>query len=92
MAALWRGKPQRVVNVNDDTEMRMGDYFDFAADLYGMARPPRVPRSRAKEELTLAMLSFMDESRRMDNTRMKRELRVALRYPTVREGLRPPPA
>ncbi|MEY3626961.1 MAG: hypothetical protein RL163_1460, partial [Pseudomonadota bacterium] len=32
-------------------------------------------------------LSFMSESRRLDNTRMRRELRVRLRYPTVREGL-----
>ncbi|MGA0569720.1 NAD-dependent epimerase/dehydratase family protein [Variovorax sp. VNK109] len=93
--ALWRGKPQRVLNVNDDTDMRMGDYFDFVAGLYGMPKPPRVPRSQAEKELSLAMLSFMGESRRMDNTRLKRELRLALHYPTVREGLVPlrsPPA
>ena len=85
--ALWRGKAQRVLNVNDDTDLRMGDYFDFAADLYDLPKPPRVPRSKAEKELSLAMLSFMGESRRMDNTRLKRELRLVLRYPTVREGL-----
>lgn len=88
VAALWRGAPQRVYNVNDDTVLKMGDYFDLAADLYGLPRPPRVPRSTAQDKLPLMLLSFMSESRRMDNTRLKKELRVRLRYPTVREGLR----
>lgn len=85
--ALWCGRPQRVYNVNDDSQMRMGDYFDFAADLYGLPRPPRVPRHAAQGQLSLMLLSFMSESRRMDNTRMKRELRLRLRYPTVDTGL-----
>lgn len=87
LAALWRGKPQRVYNVNDDSGLKMGDYFDLAADLYGLPRPPRVPRNTAREQLPLMLLSFMSESRRMDNTRLKRELRLQLRYPTVERGL-----
>ena len=87
-AALWRGAAQRVYHASDDSDLKMGDYFDLAADLYGLPRPPRVPRSSAKEQLPLALLSFMGESRRLDNTRLHRELRVQLRYPTVREGLR----
>ena len=87
IAALWRGRPQRIYNVNDDTCLKMGDYFDLAADLYGLPRPPRVPRSSAKEYLSLMVLSFMSESRRMDNTRLKRELRLKLNYPTVQTGL-----
>ena len=89
VAALWRGKAQRVYNVNDDTMLKMGDYFDMAADMLGLPKPPRVSRSSATESLPLMLLSFMSESRRLDNTRMKRELRVRLAYPTVREGLRP---
>ena len=86
--ALWRGAPQRVYNVNDDSNMKMGDYFDLAADLYGLPRPPRIAREGATEQLPLMLLSFMSESRRMDNTRMKQELRLRLRYPTVLSGLR----
>ena len=89
VAALWRGKAQRVYNVNDNTTLKMGDYFDMTADLMGLPRPPRISRSSATESLPLMLLSFMSESRRLDNTRMKRELRVRLAYPTVREGLRP---
>jgi nucleoside-diphosphate-sugar epimerase len=89
-AALWRGKPQRVYNASDDSELKMGDYFDLAADLYGLPRPPRVPRSTAQEKLPLMLLSFMGESRRLDNRRMKDELRLVLRYPSVASGLAEP--
>lgn len=87
IAALWRGKPQRVINVNDDSALKMGDYFDLAADLYGLPRPPRVRRDAAQATLPLVLLSFMSESRRLDNTRMKRELRLRLHYPQVLDGL-----
>lgn len=86
-AALWRGGAQRCYNVSDASEMKMGDYFDLAADLYRMPRPPRVPRSEARAQLSVMAMSFMSESRRLDNRRMKRELRVELRYPTVATGL-----
>jgi nucleoside-diphosphate-sugar epimerase len=88
LAALWRGKPQRISNVCDDTQLLMGDYFDLAADLYQLPRPPRVDRSSATAQLPLVLLSFMSESRRLDNQRMKKELKLALRYPTVEAGLR----
>jgi nucleoside-diphosphate-sugar epimerase len=87
VVALWRGAPQRVYNASDDSELKMGDYFDLAADLYGLPRPPRVPRSTAQDQLPLSLLSFMSESRRMANDRLKKELRLSLRYPTVAEGL-----
>jgi nucleoside-diphosphate-sugar epimerase len=92
IAALWRGRPQRVYNVSDDSELKMGEYFDLAADLYGLPRPRRVSRSTAKDELPLMLLSFMGESRRLENARLKDELRVPLRYATVGAGLRSPPA
>lgn len=85
--ALWRGAPQRVYNVNDDSDLKMGDYFDLAADLYGLPRPPRIARDSASTQLPLMLLSFMNESRRMDNTRMKQELGLRLQYPTVTTGL-----
>lgn len=87
VAALWRGGPQRVFHVSDDTELKMGDYFDLAADLYGLPRPPRLARDAAQGQLPPSLLSFMGESRRLDNTRLKRELRVRLQYPTVAAGL-----
>jgi nucleoside-diphosphate-sugar epimerase len=85
--ALWKSTPQRIYNVSDDTQMKMGDYFDLAADLYGLPKPPRVARGIAVEQLPVKLLSFMSESRRIDNTRMKQELGIKLRYPDVATGL-----
>lgn len=88
VAALHRGAPQRAVHVSDDSELRMGDFFDIAADLEGLPRPRRVTPEQARAELSPMQLSFLGESRRLINTRLKRELRLRLRYPTVMQGLR----
>jgi nucleoside-diphosphate-sugar epimerase len=85
--ALWRAKPQRSYNINDDSALKMGDYFDAAATLYGLPFPPRISRAQAHTELGAMQLSFMSESRRMVNRRMKQELRLRLRFPTIQEGL-----
>ncbi len=87
VAALHRGLPQRVVHASDDTELKMGDYFDLAAEFCGLPRPPRITRAEAAERMSPVQLSFWSESRRLDNRRLKHELRLKLRYPTVREGL-----
>jgi nucleoside-diphosphate-sugar epimerase len=88
LAALWRGRAQRVFNVNDDTQLAMGDYFDLAADVLGLPRPPRLAREEARAQLSPMAISFMSESRRLDNRRMKQELRLRLRHATVQSGLR----
>jgi len=87
IAALWRGRPQRVVQVCDDTDMKTGDYYDLVADLSGLPRPERVTRAQAGERFSPAQWSFLNESRRLSNARMKRELRLRLQRPTIREGL-----
>ena len=86
--ALWRGLPRRIYNVNDDSQLRMGDYFDAAALLYGLPPPPRVSRAQAAQELSAMQMSFMSESRRLRNTRMKQELGLRLRYADPLSGLR----
>jgi nucleoside-diphosphate-sugar epimerase len=91
VAALFRGRPQRVLHASDDTELTMGDYFDLVADLHGLPRAPRLPRAEARQRLSPVQMSFMGESRRLDNGRLKRELRLVLRHPTVAQGLRAPP-
>ncbi|MCX9157458.1 NAD(P)H-binding protein [Niveibacterium sp. 24ML] len=85
--ALFRGGNCRAWNVTDDSELRMGEWYDRMADTFGLPRPPRASRSELERVLSPMMLSFMSESRRLDNTRMHRELRVQLTYPTVDAGL-----
>lgn len=88
VAALRLGSTQRAFNVADDTRMKMGDHFDRVADRSGLPRPRRVSRAEAARELSPMQMSFLGESRQLRNTRLKRELRVRLRYPTVDDGLR----
>jgi nucleoside-diphosphate-sugar epimerase len=82
-AALLRGRPCRIYHAVDDSDMKMGDYFDAVADKHGLPRPPRLPRAELAQAVSPTLLSFMSESRRLSNRRMKRELGVRLRYPSV---------
>jgi nucleoside-diphosphate-sugar epimerase len=81
--ALFRGLPGRIYHAVDDTHMKMADYFDTVADAFAMPRPPRLARAQLAASVSPMLLSFMSESRRMSNTRIKRELRVRLRFPQV---------
>jgi nucleoside-diphosphate-sugar epimerase len=85
--ALARGRPGRAYNASDDSELTMGEYFDLVADSFGLARPPRMTREAIGRVLTPMTMSFMQESRRLANARIKRELRARLRYPDVAAGL-----
>ncbi len=87
-AALFRARGGRVYNAVDDSALKMGDWFDLVADALGLARPPRLPRVEIGARLSPLTLSFMTESRRIGNRRLKRELRLPLRHPTVADGLR----
>jgi nucleoside-diphosphate-sugar epimerase len=87
VAAVRHGRPNRVYLASDDGEMKMGDYFDAVADAYLLPRPARVTRAEAQRKLPESMLSFMNESRRLENGRMKAELKVRLMFPTVSDLL-----
>ncbi len=63
--------------------MRMGDCMDWLADSVGLPRAPRITWAQAQATLSPMTLSFWAESRRLSNERLKRELRVRLRYPTL---------
>lgn len=76
-------KQSAIFNVVDDSDMKMGDYFDLVADHFYLPRPPRVSRAVAESQVSPQMLSFMRESRRILNAQMKAELKLTLRYPTV---------
>jgi uncharacterized membrane protein len=65
----------------------MGEWFDLLADRFQLPRAPRLPREEVRRSVPAMQWSFMSESRRLDNARMKRELRLRLRYPTVVTGI-----
>jgi nucleoside-diphosphate-sugar epimerase len=86
--ALWRGRSQRTLHAVDDTDMKMGEYFDAVARAYGLTPPPRLARDALRAAVSPMLYSFMSESRRLDNRRLHRELRARLRWPTVDAFLR----
>ena len=88
IAALRYGRPGRTYNIADDSELKMGDYFDLVADRFGIAHPPRISRAEAAQLIPASLLSFMSESRRLQNSRMKNELRVQLQFPHPNDALR----
>ncbi|MDB5775538.1 MAG: NAD-dependent dehydratase [Herbaspirillum sp.] len=87
VAAIFRARPLRVYHASDDTELTMGAYFDAVADAFALPRPPRLPRAELQRQVSPMMLSFMSESRRLRNTRIKTELGLRLRYSDVQRFL-----
>lgn len=87
-AALRYAKPNRVYHTSDDSELKMGDYFDSVANAFDLPHVPRISREQAQQTFPKTLLSFVNESRRLTNTRMKRELKIMLLYPTVADALK----
>lgn len=87
VAALRHARPGRIYHACDNSSLKMGEYFDLVADRFGLLRPQRIARAQAEGRISPGMFSFMRESRRLMNDRIKHELRVTLQYPTVAECL-----
>jgi len=87
--ALVHPSAEGIYNAADDSEIRMSAWFDLLADRAGLARPPRIARAEADGIIAAPLLSFMSESRRLRNDKVKRELGFTLRYPTVYDGVPP---
>jgi nucleoside-diphosphate-sugar epimerase len=85
--ALFRAQPLRVYHTVDDSSLKMGEYFDQVAAAFKLPLPPRVPRNELSNQVSPMLLSFMSESRRLSNDRLKTELGIRLRWPTVSDLL-----
>lgn len=87
VAAAQRGGANAIYNVSDGCGSNMTDYFNQIANHLGLAKPPTIDWSEAERVLSKGMLSYLKESRRMDNRLMLEELGVVLRYPDLASGL-----
>ncbi len=87
VAAMERGVDGAVYNVCDGQPSTMTDYFFQVADAAGLPRPPIIARSEMADQLSAGMQSYMRESRRLSNRKLREELAIDLAYPTLREGL-----
>ncbi|MDR0634454.1 MAG: NAD-dependent epimerase/dehydratase family protein [Azoarcus sp.] len=87
VTALFRARAGRVYNAVDDSRLPVGEYFDLIAEACGLPRPPRLPWAELAARLSPSALSFMKESRRIDNQRLGHELGFRLRHPTVAQAM-----
>ncbi len=85
--AAHHNRPGDLYNVSDGHPTTMTDFFFRAADLLGIPRPPTITLEQARRQLGEGMLSYLAESKRIDNTRMREELGVTLSYPDLASGL-----
>lgn len=90
--SLEEDAPAGVYNASDDTEMKMGDWYDLLADRHGLLKAKRLARDEMEKVMPSSLLSFMGESRRLDNRKVKQQLGIELKYPTIHEGLAYEPA
>ena len=88
LAAIQKGTDGSTYNVCDGEESTMTDYFMAVADMYGLPEPPIVSMAEAQTKLSPEMLSYLLESRRLDNTRMLERLDIELLYPELDLGLK----
>lgn len=79
---------EAIYNVSDGQPGTMSQYFKDVAKACGLPLPPEVTREEAQQQMTAGMLSYLRESRRIDNSKLISELRITLRYPTLEDGLR----
>lgn len=86
--ALQADAPAGTYNASDDSRLKMGEWMDLVADHAGLPRPPRIARAESASWIRPELLSFMGESRRLENARLKRVLGLRLAFPTVFEGLK----
>ncbi len=87
VAAAKKGRPGRIYNISDGAQSDMTEYFNTLADYFNLPRPPTIDWQEAEKQLSQGMLSYLRESRQLDNRRMLEELGVKLQYPNLQQGL-----
>jgi nucleoside-diphosphate-sugar epimerase len=87
LAAARHGASGAVYNVSDGHPSTMTDYFNQVADAVGLPRPPQITMAEARAQLSEGMQSYLAESKRLDNRRMREELGVEPKYPDLARGL-----
>ena len=87
-AALICDVSNEIINIADDEPGTMTDYFNAVADHAGLPRPPQISLKAAQQSLSAGMLSYLAESRRIDNRKMKDRLKIKLKYACLADTLK----
>jgi nucleoside-diphosphate-sugar epimerase len=87
VAAIDQPSAQGVFNVTDGDHASTTAFLQLTAAAAGIEPPVLICKAEARERIPAGMLSFLLESRRVDNRRLLRELGLQLRYPTLQSGV-----
>lgn len=88
LVAAWRrGRAGEVYLLCDDEPVTGAEYAELTANILGLPLPPTVSREDIRHELSASGFERRIGARRCSNRRMREELGVVLRYPSVREGV-----
>jgi nucleoside-diphosphate-sugar epimerase len=87
LAAMEKGEHGDIFNVSDGQDSTMSEYFTAVADFCQLPRPTQISLAEAEERMNPLMLSYLKESRRMDNRKMREKLEIDLLYPCLAAGL-----
>ncbi|AMN48338.1 hypothetical protein ACG33_14785 [Steroidobacter denitrificans] len=88
LAALSNHEACGIYNISDGQPLSSGDFYLKVARASGLPDPPRVSMDEAQLTFTPQRLSFLAESRRVDNRRMLTHLGVKLKYTDPDAGIR----
>lgn len=77
-----------IYNVSDGHPGTMYDYFTGVATALNLPSPPAISLEEAQQQLSAGMLSYMAESRRIDNKKLLKDFALVLQYPHLHEGLK----
>ena len=88
VAALQGDAPPGIYNICDGDHRSATAFAKAVAGIAGLAAPVEISRAAAEESFSEARLSFLRESRRLDNRRMRQHLVPELRYPDAEAGIR----
>ncbi|MBT8136987.1 MAG: NAD-dependent epimerase/dehydratase family protein [Gammaproteobacteria bacterium] len=80
--------PPTPVNICDGNHMSSTEFTNLVATISGAPKPPAIDRDQAQKIFSPMRWSFLAESRRLDNTRMREHLGVELRYADPADGIR----
>lgn len=83
VAAALKSNSGEIYNVSDGENMTMSDYFIQVAEYLNLPQPPRISWYEAESNLSEGMLSYLKESRLIDNSKLLSSLNIKLKYPSL---------
>ncbi len=89
LTAGLSSKISGIFNCADGHPTTMCDYFMKVARANHLPKPPTISLEQAKTQLSAGMLSYMEESRRIDNQKLLSTFKISLKYPDLDRGLAP---